>query len=182
MRRIVIAFFAVALMAGFAPEAEAQQSRAPDGFFVSGGFHSYAGWGGGYPGMRVDFGIPLGDLPIKLILPITLDGRANNLLFTVAPGIQYEYRLEQVDMKGLLAIYGEGGVGMYLYRWKWSNAFGDEKNVTAGGLIRVVVGARYYMESPEGLFFFVNPIGFSAFLRDGGGAAYEASLGVGWVF
>jgi hypothetical protein len=183
MHRLFIAFSVAALMAGFSTQAEAQQnSRAPDGLFVSGGFHTYAGWGGGYPGMRVDLGIPLGDLPIKIILPMTLDGRANHLLFTLIPGIQYEYRLEQIDMKGLLAIYGEGGVGIFVNRWRYRDVFFDERQTRLGGAFRVGLGVRYYMENPEGLFFFANPIGFTAFVRDGGGASYEASLGAGWVF
>src|SRR5690606_39714172 len=139
--------------------------------------------GAGSPGVGVAVALRPRDLPLKLAAPAPLDGRANNLRFTVAPGIQYEYRHEQIDMKGLLSIYGEGGIGMYLYRWKWNNPFGaDDKDLTAGGLLRIVTGVRYYMEKPEGLFFFLNPIGFSAFIRRGGGASYEASLGVGWVF
>jgi hypothetical protein len=179
MHRLLIAFSVVALLAGVTAEAEAQQSKAPEGFFVSGGLHTYAGpWSGGLPGFRFDGGIGLGDLPIAIVLPITFDARGGGRLFTLAPGVQYEYRLEQIEMAGLLSIVGEVGIGFFSVH---SRYFGDRYS-DFGGLLRVVAGARYYMENPLGLFFFLNPIGFSAFLRNNGGAAYEFSAGAGWRF
>jgi hypothetical protein len=180
MRRIHIAFFALALLAGFAPEAQAQ-SQAPDGFWVSGGFHTYAGRGGGVPGFRVDGGFPVG--PIAIVLPLTFDVRGNIRLFTLAPGVQYEYRLDQIEMAGLLSIFGEVGIGFFTAHERYNDFFGDRISSSyAGGLLRMSVGARYYMENPSGLFFFLNPIGFSAFLRNNGWASYEFSGGVGWRF
>jgi hypothetical protein len=184
MHRLIIAFSVVALMAGFTTEAEAQQSRAPEGFWVGGSYDHLSGWTGGLNGFRLEAGIPLGDLPIAIVLPFTFHGRnygwGPRRLITIAPGIQYEYRLEQIEMPGLLSIYGEGHIGFF-GAFERDNFF-DDRYSAFGGVFRVNTGVRYYMEKPRGLYFHLTPIGFTAFMRNRGGVSYEFLTGVGYRF
>ncbi|NLY93898.1 MAG: hypothetical protein GXY23_07680 [Myxococcales bacterium] len=173
MRKFLIALSVVTLFIGAAHTAEAQSSKAPEGFWVGGGLHAYAGgWvAGGNPlGIRVEGGLPIG--PVAIVLPLTIDARHGGKILTIAPGVQYEYRFEQINMPGLLSIFGEAGLGFFTVH----------PHTRAGGLLRVNVGARYYMEKVRGLYFNLNPIGFSAFMRDHGGAAYEFMMGAGYRF
>src|SRR5690554_1203566 len=172
MYRISLAILAFALLLGFSQGASAQ-SKAPEGLWVAGGFNFMARRGGAVPGMRAEVGFRVAPkVPLDLVIPVTVGGRWGGTYLTIAPGVQYEYRFEELP-KGVLSIVGEGGLGVGF-------VFGGGTNAAA--VLRVLAGARYYFEKVDGLFVHLTPLGFTAFMRRNGFAAYDFTMGAGFRF
>lgn len=174
MYRISLATLAFALLLGFSQEASAQQSsKAPEGLWVGGGFNFMAGRGRPVPALRAEVGFRVAPkVPLDLVIPVTIGGRWGAKYLTIAPAIQYEYRFENLP-KGVLSIVGEGGLGVGFI-------FAGGTNVA--GILRVLAGARYYFEKVDGLFVHLTPVGFTAYMRRHGFAAYDFTMGAGFRF
>ncbi|NLE49077.1 MAG: hypothetical protein GX614_11805 [Sandaracinaceae bacterium] len=171
MYRFSLATLAIALLLGFSQEASAQ-SKAPEGLWVAGGFNFMAR-NGAIPGMRAEVGFRVAPkVPLDLVIPVTIGGRWGTQILTIAPAVQYEYRFENLP-KGVLSIVGEGGLGIgFLFR----------NDTDVAGILRILAGARYYFEKVDGLFVHLTPLGFTAFMRRGGWAAYDFTMGAGFRF
>ncbi|MFW5925338.1 MAG: hypothetical protein ACOCV4_04175 [Myxococcota bacterium] len=166
---------AVALMAS-AETAHAQESQAPDGFWLGGGLNAGSrGYGGA--GLRLEAGIPLKEVGpglLALNLPLStlhhanrgwcFDGRCDrsrrwNALYLV-PEVQYEWPIP-IDIPQRFSVVGMIGAGLALF-WDYGDWDGTYDNRHAAfGIVPLRTGAAARFGFVNGWFVQVQPVGFA---------------------